>query len=51
MKPGIQLIFATRIIHSIKVLILHKVNNIVCVKRVLAVVTETSIKNLGSAGS
>ena len=48
MTPGIQPIFTTRIVHNIKVLVLHK---LVCVKRVLAVVTETSVKNLRLAGS
>ena len=48
---GIQPIFTTRIVHGIKVLILHKLKQIVCVKRSLAVVMETSIKNLRLAGS
>ena len=47
----IQLKIATGIVHSIKVLVIQILNSNVYISRVLAVVTETSIKNLRLAGS
>ena len=41
----------TRIVHNIKGFSNITVNYNVCISRVLAVVTETIIKNLGLAGS